>query len=129
MPFILIFVATPLAELALLIYIGNLIGVLNTILIVVITGILGALLARHQGLATLSRIRSNVERGILPSYDLLQGVLILIGGLLLLTPGIITDLAGFIMLIPQSRRILTRWLQGLLKRKIDRGETHYWRIR
>ena len=129
MPFILIFVGVPLAELALLIYIGNLIGVLNTILIVVITGILGALLARHQGLAALSRIRSNVERGILPSDDLLQGVLILIGGLLLLTPGIITDLAGFAMLIPPTRRIVTRWLQRLLQGKISRGETHYWRIR
>jgi UPF0716 protein FxsA len=128
-PFVLIFVGIPLAELALLIYIGNLIGVWGTILIVVTTGIVGALLAKQQGLAALSRIRSNVERGILPSDDLLQGVLILIGGLLLLTPGIITDLAGFAMLIPPTRRIVTRWLQRLLQGKISRGETHYWRIR
>jgi UPF0716 protein FxsA len=128
-PFVLVFVGIPLAELALLIYIGNLIGVWSTILIVVTTGIVGALLAKQQGIATLSRIRGNVERGILPSDDLLQGVLILIGGLLLLTPGIITDLAGFAMLIPPTRRIVTRWLQRLLQGKISRGETHYWRIR
>ena len=60
MPLILLFVGIPLAELALLIYIGNLIGVLATILIVVITGIVGALLAKQQGLATLNRIRSSV---------------------------------------------------------------------
>jgi UPF0716 protein FxsA len=129
MLFALIFVVTPLVELAILIYLGTLIGVLNTILIVVITGLSGAFLARRQGLVTLSRIRNNVEQGILPSGDLFQAVLILIGGLLLLTPGLITDLAGFAMLIPQTRNIVTKWLRNLIQRKIERRETHYWRIR
>ncbi len=125
----LLFVVTPLVELAILIYLGTLIGALYTILIVVTTGLLGAFLARRQGLATLSRIRSSIERGILPSDDLFQAVLILIGGLLLITPGLITDLAGFAMLIPQTRNIVTKWLRNLIQRKIERREIHYWRIR
>ena len=129
MIFVLLFVVTPLVELAILIYLGTLIGALYTILIVVITGLLGAFLARRQGLATLSRIRSSIERGILPSDDLFQAVLILIGGLLLITPGLITDLAGFAMLIPQTRNIVTKWLRNLIQRKIERREIHYWKIR
>jgi UPF0716 protein FxsA len=125
----LVFVVTPLIELAILIYLGTLIGALYTILIVMITGFLGAFLARRQGLATLSRIRNSVEQGVLPSSDLFQAVLILIGGLLLLTPGLITDLAGFTLLVPQTRNVVTRWLQNLIQRKIERKETLYWRIR
>ena len=126
---VILFVVTPLVELAILIYLGTLIGTPYTILIVVITGLLGAFLARRQGLATLSRIRSSVERGILPSGDLFQAVLILIGGLLLITPGLITDLAGFAMLIPQTRNIVTKWLRNLIQRQIERGDVRYWRIR
>ena len=129
MLFALIFVVTPLVELAILIYLGTLIGALNTILIVVITGLLGAFLARRQGLATLSRIRNSVEQGVLPSGDLFQAVLILIGGLLLLTPGLITDLVGFALLIPLTRNVVTRWFRNFIQRKIERKETLYWRIR
>ena len=126
---ILLFVVTPLVELAILVYLGTIIGALYTILIVVATGLAGAFLARNQGLATLSRIRSSIERGVIPSAELFQGTLILAGGLLLLTPGIVTDLVGFIMLIPQTRTIITRWLRSLIQRKIQKGEVHYWEIR
>lgn len=129
MLFTLIFVVTPLVELAILIYLGTLIGALNTVLIVVITGLLGAFLARRQGLATLSRIRNSTEQGILPSGELFQAVFILLGGLMLLTPGLITDLAGFALLIPQTRNVVTRWLRNFIQRKIDRKENIYWRIR
>ena len=129
MLFVLLFVVTPLVDLAILVYLGSLIGALYTILIVVATGLLGALLARNQGLATLSRIRSSIERGVLPSCDLFQGALILIGGLLLLTPGLITDLAGFAMLIPQTRDIVAKWLRNFIQRKIQQREIHYWEIR
>jgi UPF0716 protein FxsA len=129
MLFALIFVVTPLVELAILVYLGTLIGALNTILIVVITGLLGAFLARRQGLATFSRIRTSIEQGVLPSGDLFQAVLILIGGLLLLTPGLITDLVGFALLIPLTRNVVTRWFRNFIQRKIERKETLYWRIR
>jgi len=124
-----LFILVPLAELALLVYIGMLIGVLYTIIIVAATGLLGAILARHQGLVTLSRIRSSLEHGIVPSYELLNGVLILIGGLLLLTPGLITDAVGFTLLIPQTRHIIGKWLARLIQRAIQKREIHYWEVR
>jgi len=126
---VLLFVVTPLIELADLVYLGTLIGVLYTILIVVATGLIGAFLAKNQGLTTFSRIRSSIERGVLPADELFQGALILLGGLLLLTPGLITDLAGFAMLIPQTRNIVAKWLRGLIQRKIQQREVHYWEIR
>ena len=125
----LLFVLTPLVELAILVYLGTIIGALYTILIVVATGILGAFMARNQGLATLSRIRGSIERGIIPSNEIFDGALILAGGLLLLTPGIITDIIGFAMLVPQTRRIIGRWLRSLIRRRIQRGEIHYWEVR
>jgi len=125
----LLFVLTPLVELAILVYLGIIIGALYTILIVVATGVVGAVMARHQGLTTLSRIRSNIERGIIPSSELFHGALILVGGLLLLTPGIITDIVGFMVLVPQTRRIIGRWLLSFVRRRIQRGEIHYWEVR
>ena len=124
----LLFVLTPLVELAILVYLGTLIGALYTILIVVATGILGAFMARNQGLAALSRIRGSIERGIIPSDEIFDGALILAGGLLLLTPGIITDIIGFAVLVPQTRRIIGRWLRSLIRRRIQRGEIRYWEV-
>jgi len=124
----LLFVLMPLVELAILVYLGTIIGALYTILIVVATGILGAFMARNQGLAALSRIRGSIERGIIPSDELFDGALILVGGLLLLTPGIITDIIGFALLVPQTRRIIGRWLRSLIRRRIQRGEIRYWEV-
>ncbi|MGB2799932.1 MAG: FxsA family protein [Dehalococcoidia bacterium] len=125
----LLFIITPLVELAILVYLGTVIGVLYTVLIVVVTGMIGAILARHQGLATLSRIRNSMEQGIIPSNELFEGALILAGGLLLLTPGIITDIIGFAVLIPQTRRIVGRYSRNLIKRRIQRREIDYWEMR
>ncbi|MFC2058825.1 FxsA family protein [Chloroflexota bacterium] len=122
---ILLFVITPLAELAILVYVGTLIGVFYTILIVVATGIIGALVARNQGLMTISRIRSSIEQGIMPSDHLFEGVLILVGALFLLTPGIITDILGFILLIPHTRRPVAGWLQSFIQRRLRKVEIRY----
>ena len=126
---ILLFTIIPLVELAILIYLGTIIGALYIMLIVVVTGILGAILARYQGLSTLSKIRSNIESGIIPANELFDGALILAGGLLLLTPGIITDIAGFVLLVPYTRRIVRRLSRSLMLRKIDTGGTHYRKLR
>ncbi|MEE8469795.1 MAG: FxsA family protein [Dehalococcoidia bacterium] len=126
---LLLFIITPLVELAILVYLGTVIGALYTIIIVVATGVLGAVLAKNQGLATLSRIRSSVERGILPSDELFDGALILAGGLLLLTPGVITDAIGFALLVPQTRPIVRRLLRSLIRHMVQRGEIHYWEVR
>lgn len=125
----LLFVLMPLIELAILVYLGTIIGALYTILIVVATGILGAILARNQGLATISKIRISIDRGIMPANELFDGVLILSGGLFLLTPGVITDIVGFAVLIPQTRGIIKRLFRSLVLRRIHMGETHYWEAR
>lgn len=107
--FFLLFLAIPLVEIYVLIVVGGWIGAIPTILLVVFTAALGAALARHQGLAALRRVQEMLARGELPALELLEGVILLIGALLLLTPGFITDLAGFACLIPVSRRALASW--------------------
>jgi len=112
---ILTLITVPLLELALLIKVGQHFGVVTTILLVIGTGIAGAALAKLQGLRILWDIRELLNRGIMPGDQLLEGLLILLGAVLLLTPGLITDTIGFFCLIPMSRGFLVR----LLKRKIE----------
>ena len=108
----------PLVELALLIKIGEYIGVINTIVLVVSTGILGAILAKWQGLQIISQIRAELQIGKMPTKMMLDGLLILIGGIVLLTPGIITDILGFCMLIPLSREYLKLFILKMIKKHI-----------
>lgn len=124
----LLFIIVPLIELAILIYIGTLIGFWYTILIIVVTGFLGALMARMQGLKTMARIRSSLEQGTVPSNELFNGALIFVGGLLLLTPGLITDIIGFALLLPQTRRIIGKVIIRQIQRKIQRGQIQYWEL-
>jgi UPF0716 protein FxsA len=124
-----LFVLTPLVELVILVYIGMAIGALYTVLIVVITGIAGAALAKSQGLAALARIRSSIEQGIIPSSELFDGVLILAGGLFLIAPGVITDIVGFAMLIPQTRRFIGKRIRSSIRHRVEKGEIQYWEMR
>lgn len=116
----LLFTAVPLLELALLIRVGQEIGVFNTLAIVVITGAAGAWLARAEGLGVLRRIRESIHAGLPPSTELIDGALILAGGILLLTPGLVTDAAGLLCLIPPTRRVLRGWVVQRILRHIDR---------
>jgi len=104
--FLLLFLLVPLAEIYFLIVVGGWIGAFPTVALVVLTAVLGAALARHQGLATLQRLQQTIGRGEPPALEMLEGALLLIGALLLLTPGFFTDLAGFACLIPATRRWL-----------------------
>jgi UPF0716 protein FxsA len=105
----LLFLAIPMLEIYCLILVGGWIGAVPTVLLVILTAALGAALARHQGLATLQRLQETLARGELPAVELIEGVILLVGALLLLTPGFITDLAGFVCLFPASRRLLALW--------------------
>jgi UPF0716 protein FxsA len=118
---ILLFTLVPIVELVILITIGTYIGALKTILIVILTGVLGATLARIQGLKTLYRIRDKLAMGILPTEDLLNGFLILAAGFLLLTPGLITDAVGFLALIPFTRRLFKNWCGKQFEKMIEGG--------
>jgi len=118
---ILLFIGVPIIELAILIKIGQLLGLGYTLGLVILTGILGAYLTRWQGFITLRKIQEDVNNGRMPADRLLDGVLILCSGILLLTPGLITDLIGFIGLIPFSRNLVKHWLKRKIKDMLSQG--------
>ncbi len=108
-------VAVPLAELWLLIEVGSRIGALTTVALVVLTAVLGAGLLRWQGLETLRRAQAALAQGVPPAVELVEGALLVLAGAFLLTPGFMTDAAGFALLVPGLRRaaavvLLRRWL-------------------
>lgn len=108
-----LFVLIPLIEMWILIEVGAEIGALPTIALVVLTATLGLSLLKQQGVSTLMSARRKMDSGAIPASELVNGVMIAVGGALLLTPGFVTDTVGFLLLIPQTRR----WL---LFRLIDR---------
>jgi len=118
---LILFIGIPLLELALLIKVGALIGTLNTILLILVTGILGATLAKQQGLGVIIRIREEMAQGHVPSNELLNGICILVGGFLLLTPGLLTDALGFALLIPPVREIIKKFLRYKFTKKWKNG--------
>ena len=119
---ILLFTLVPLVELAILIRIGQHMGVAYTIGIVLLTGVAGAYLAKMQGLVTLNRIQEDVNQGIMPADKLFDGVLILCSGILLLTPGLLTDIIGFIGLLPLTRNLLKQWIKAKAGDAISQGK-------
>lgn len=116
-----LFVLVPLLELALLLQVGRWVGVLPTVIIVAVTGILGAWLARTEGLRTLARFQAELARGRMPGGALMDGAAILVGGAFLLTPGVLTDIVGFSLLFPPTRRLLQGWASARLMAAIRRG--------
>jgi len=104
-----LFLIVPIIEIYLLIQVGGVIGAIPTVFLVVFTAVLGALLLRQQGFATLGRVQASMARGELPALQLLEGAMLLFGGALLLTPGFFTDAIGFICLIPSLRQGLIAW--------------------
>jgi UPF0716 protein FxsA len=115
---ILVFTIVPLAELYILIKIGTYIGGFNTILLVLMTTVLGALLARLQGLRTLRQIQLSLSQSQIPAEELIDGVLILFGGILLVIPGVLTDLFALVLLLPFTRTYFKRWLRRRLDRMV-----------
>jgi UPF0716 protein FxsA len=119
-----LFTLVPLLELYLLIRLGTYVGAVDTIAIVIGTGVAGGLLAKSQGLAVLDRMRTELNQGRLPAESLLDGLLILIAGAMLVTPGLLTDGLGLLLLIPWSRKAIKSWLKRKMQEKISEGEIH-----
>ena len=113
----LAFTIIPIIEIYLLIEIGSMFGALTAVTLVILTGFLGAFLARLQGLQTLYRIQESLHEGRMPSGELLDALLIVIAGVVLLTPGFLTDSAGFLLLIPTTRNFIISWLQRQIELK------------
>ena len=112
---LLLFTLVPLIELYVLLRIGNRLGVAPTILLVVVTGVVGAQLARREGVRTLRQIQAQLQRGVMPTEGLVDGALILAAGLLLVTPGVLTDAVGFGLLFPLTRAALRQYVRRRLE--------------
>jgi len=121
---LLLFTIVPLVELYLLIRLGTYIGAVETIAIVIGTGVVGGLLARSQGLAVVNRVRTDLNQGRVPAESLFDGLLILVSGAMLITPGLMTDGLGLFFLIPWTRQAFKSWLKRKVQEKVAQGEIY-----
>ena len=118
---LIIFIFVPVMELYILIEAGRIIGLGATIGLIILTGTAGAWLARSQGVEILRKIQDETARGQMPAATLIEGALVLVGGLLLLTPGFFTDLLGFSFLVPLTRGIWRKTLRLWLEKHLKQG--------
>ncbi len=124
----LCFTLIPVVELYLLIKIGTVIGSINTVLLVIATGFAGAWLARMEGMHTMMKVRLNMQQGIMPAEELMDALIIFAAGIVLITPGLITDVLGLLLLWPVTRN----WFKRILRKKMDemilRKDIHITRL-
>jgi len=118
---LLLFTVVPLVELYLLVKLGTVVGVGPTIFLVIFTGALGAWLARRQGLDVLRRVSEDLSRGRMPTEALMDGALIVIAGAVLLTPGLLTDALGFVLLVPRTRAAIRKFVAARFARRPSNG--------
>lgn len=114
-------IALPVAEIALLISIGHRLGVAATVALLLVSGLLGAFLARRQGLAVVRKVQSEMAAGRVPAGQLVDGLLILLAGVLLIIPGVLTDALGFFCLLPAGRTLLKAWLRKRFEAGVRSG--------
>ena len=118
---IVLFITVPLIEISLLIKLGEEIGFWPTLMIQIGTGVLGASLAKLQGLLIWRRIMEELQMGRVPTDEMVDGLLIFAAGVVLMTPGLLTDLAGFAMLIPATRNAFKAWVSRQFEVRVQRG--------
>lgn len=106
-----LFIGIPLVEILILIKLGEVMGFWNTIFLVIGTGIVGAYLAKLHGLTIWYQIQQDLQMGHMPTDKLMDGLLVLVGGIVLLTPGLLTDILGLALLFPLTRTIFKQWLK------------------
>ncbi|VUD40292.1 hypothetical protein TDB9533_00075 [Thalassocella blandensis] len=103
------FLLMPIIEIYVLLKVGGVIGVFNTVILVVLTAIIGVMLLKQQGISTLARAQQKMQSGALPAKEMVEGIFLAVGGALLLTPGFVTDTIGFCCLIPGVRQLILGW--------------------
>ena len=118
-------IVIPAVEIGVLILVGNWIGVLPTVTLIILTGVFGAMLAKKEGLNALRTAQMQASQGQVPGSILLDSVCIFIGGIILVAPGFITDVIGFLLLIPQTRAVFKGFLMRLFEKRIKRGQVVY----
>lgn len=117
----LLFSIIPIVEIYLLVKAGTVIGPLPTVGLLLLISFAGAWLVRHQGFEILRRIQLELSRGRMPAAELLDGFMVLVGGILLLTPGFFTDVLGLLFIIPPSRRLMGRFVILWIRQRLSRG--------
>ncbi|MFJ7728677.1 FxsA family protein [Neobacillus sp. NPDC097160] len=118
---LILIIAIPAAEIGLLLLSGKTIGAWPTILLIILTGVIGAYLAKREGLQTIRKAQEQLRNGHIPGEAVLDGICILVGGIFLLLPGFITDISGFLMLFPPTRRVVKFLMINSIRKKIQRG--------
>ena len=119
---LLVFILTPLVEMAILIELGKRFGAWHTVGIIVLTGIIGASLAKTQGLQVFRNLIKSLHHGELPHNHLIEVFLLLVGGALLITPGLLTDIAGFVLVLPWTRRLVREQVKSQFRKRLIYGE-------
>ena len=122
---ILLLTLVPIVELLLLVKLAQVTSFGVTVLVVIATGVLGAFLAKAEGLKVLRKIQREMSEARLPGDSLLDGAMVLVAGALLVTPGLLTDTVGFLLLLPPSRGLVRRWVKRWIRRKIERGTVQF----
>lgn len=118
----LLFIGVPFVEVMILVKLGQKIGFIDTMLIVILTGITGAALARWQGLKVWWAIQRELQQGLMPADKLIDGLLIFTAGIALITPGLLTDCLGLLLLIPATRHIFKKWSYKKFQEMSERRE-------
>lgn len=122
---IILFTVLPLLELAILINLSQVVGLVITVLVVAVTGLLGAYLTKKQGISVVTSIRKDIVEGSMPADSIIEGFLILIGGVMLITPGILTDIGGFCCIIPVTRKKVKVFTRARFSRLIATGSFQF----
>ncbi|GAA5191464.1 FxsA family protein [Ferrimonas gelatinilytica] len=121
-PLFLLFVVVPVAEIYVLVSVGSVLGAFNTIALVLLTALLGASLVRSQGLATLMDVQQRLSRGEMPGQQIIEAMLLALAGVLLVTPGFVTDFFGLLILTPVTRAPIARYVMTHMQvRMVARG--------
>ncbi len=123
----LLFIIIPLVELYVIIAVGERIGAFWTVILVLLTAVIGVNLLRIQGMSTLLRAQRNMAQGAIPAMEMIEGIALAVAGVLLITPGFITDSIGFLLLIPASRRAIIRYFMARPSLRASfRGQSTQW---
>lgn len=117
----LIIIIVPAADIGLLLFSGKLIGVWPTLFLILFTGVVGAYLAKKEGVQTIRKAQEQLRHGQIPGEAVLDGICILVGATLLITPGFITDILGFLMLFPPTRKLFKFFMKNSFRRWINKG--------